>query len=431
MKMVELNSADQFTLMLDYALQQDGLLGNYCMLALELEAKLNLAELNTRLQDLASKLFLTNAKLIQKNNKYIWQSNSESMCKVKQYVCPKQQDLAAFSQTILTRLLSDSTTLTQSPIEVHVIESQENNIFILRWYHPLTDAKGAELLARAILGKQDLDLIVINESAPKYTGYLNKIQTWPQYITNIYRSLMHIRQLNKIKTHQICNNSATQSQMQYQVLHFDSIASLRINQLAVKYMGITGIALYYIAGIMRAFYAVNPDFINQGFCVPYAVNMRKAKAPAPIFGNQLSFLFAQADHATIANREALFSHLKSQNKMTISKKLDLAFRSVMHLAKKLSLKRYAKLVRKQPNGNERAAFWFSYTGEMNTQDLPAIKNMFQLSPVTRQPSIAFLVSQLNQEINISICYHKNDFSESMLNAIKHNLHQELLGESCI
>jgi hypothetical protein len=182
--------------------------------------------------------------------------------------------------------------------------------------------------------------------------------------------------------------------------------------------------------MMRALQSVDGVNTSDAYCVPYAMNLRKRKALFPIFGNQVSFLFAQADRGVVQSRTALFEHLREQNKQAIKQGLDRAMLPLMQAGSWLSLEKYGDIVRKAPDGRERSSFWFSYTGSMDPEPSSIegckINNMHQFSQVTAPPSLGLLVSNFQGKLTLSFNYVSNHFDSAWLASLLEKMASELL-----
>ena len=192
-----------------------------------------------------------------------------------------------------------------------------------------------------------------------------------------------------------------------------------------------GTALYFIGCLMRAL-EKNGCTEKEGFCVPYAMNIRKRKAMFPLLGNQVTFLFSQAKLEQVRDRKRLFATLKEQHKSVIRSGLDHALIPLMEAGSWLPLEKFGRIIRNTPKGEERSSFWFSYTGEPDpkVEEIGGAKviSMFQLSQVTAPPSLGMLVSQYNGSITLSFNYVSSQIDQQWLNALTKIMSDELAGE---
>jgi len=200
----------------------------------------------------------------------------------------------------------------------------------------------------------------------------------------------------------------------------------------MKEAGMMGTALYFIGCMMRSLVQVGCAE-QDGFCVPYAMNMRKRKALFPLLGNQVSFLFAQATMEQVRDRKQLFTSLRKQHKETVRSGLDHALLPLMEAGSWLPLEKFGNIIRNTPKGQERSSFWFSYTGEPNPKVTKIggakVISMFQLSQVTAPPSLAMLVSQYNGAITLSFSYISSQIDKVWLDSLTKAIANELVGES--
>jgi hypothetical protein len=167
--------------------------------------------------------------------------------------------------------------------------------------------------------------------------------------------------------------------------------------------------------------------------VPYAANLRRRKALSPMFGNQVSFLFAQAGRDTVRSRQQLFAHLREQNRAAIRQGLDHAMLPLMQAGSWLSLEKYGRIVRNSPNGRERSSFWFSYTGEMEPEPEAIagcpVRGMYQVSQVSSPPGLGLLASIFQGRLVLSYNCINNQVQGDWLERLTQAMTAELL-EKC-
>src|SRR5262249_11693569 len=139
--------------------------------------------------------------------------------------------------------------------------------------------------------------------------------------------------------------------LDFRVVRHDPVESAAILENAMKQSGMTGIALYFIGCLMRAIESAGGSH-GEAYCVPYAVNLRKRRALHPIFGNQVTFLFAQAGRDVTADRARLFAALREQHKETVRGGLDHALIPLMQLGGWMELPDYGRRIRHTPYKTE-------------------------------------------------------------------------------
>jgi hypothetical protein len=211
---------------------------------------------------------------------------------------------------------------------------------------------------------------------------------------------------------------------------FDPEIGAKILSNARQATGMTGIALYFVGCMMRALEQIEMDHDGEAYLVPYAVNFRRNRAVTPVFGNQVGFLFLQAQRHLVRSREKLFAHLKAQNKDAVKQRLELAMLPLMQAASWLSLDRHGKIVRNTPKGRERSSFWFSYTGGMEPDQREIlgcpISYLLQMSQMTSPPGLSLLINNFHGRIILSLNYVEGRFSQAWIERLFDLLSNELL-----
>ncbi|MDX8389136.1 MAG: hypothetical protein R8M38_01465 [Mariprofundaceae bacterium] len=421
-----LNTSDHFTLMMDHEIRQSGLAGNFCAIVFELESNPNVEELILRTKSLIKRFPEINVRLTQQGRHYLWQSNPDKEPNLLFHHTVNNRSTAL---KVIEKIINTNTPAhLTAPVAFHVIDMPEGSFFLLRWFHPICDAKGAELIIYHLLTDHSSEEA---QGEDAFTQLTKKWGFWKK-IGMLYRAKRHIDALDKTSSSLPLTTEATANQLKFHVMHFDIDTSKQIMSRAMKEAGMTGTALYFIGCLMRALEKSGCDE-KDGFCVPYAMNMRKRKSLFPLCGNQVSFLFAQANMKQVRDRKELFSSLRSQHKETVRSGLDHALLPLMEAGSWLSLEKFGRIIRNTPRGHERSSFWFSYTGESDPKvtDIGGAKvaSMFQLSQVTAPPSLGMLVSQYAGTITLSFNYVANQIDQQWFDSLTEIMANELKGKT--
>ena len=431
--------------MMDHEIRKSGLAGNFCAIILELDSVVDATLVKDKCVNFCQRFPLAGARLVQTGRHFVWNSTQDSSVPFYQHHRdpPRKEDNKQQVNTqvttddprtcpILTEILNQSSPATETaPIELHLITDKTTSKLILRWFHPLCDAKGAELILHHLFNDDGVN----NEKAEDEQAQaiismiMNKWSLW-QKLKLILKSKKNIKQLDRFSSVLPPPSTAKADQVNIRVVRFNEQQSAQILNQARQHVGLAGITLYFIGCMMRALEGAGTMQGGDAYCVPYAMNLRKRKSLFPVFGNQVSFLFAQAQTELLASRSTLFSHLREQNKHAIKNSLDRAMLPLMQAGSWLSLEKYAQLVRYSPSGQERSTFWFSYTGSMDPQTHhiggSAITGMYQFCQLTSPPSLGLLVNNFDNKITLSYNYINSQFDDAWLTKLIDNMTTELL-----
>jgi len=410
-------------LMMDHEIRRSGLAGNMCALVYELESSPDVDVISSRCKAFIARFPDTNVRLRQKGRRYYWERNGDPNPAVFFRHSAKSRDeaLETIGKIINVTTPADAV----APIEFHLVEMAERAFFMMRWFHPICDAKGAELVVWHLLGDAEP-----SDGVDAFGQLTSKWGLWKK-LGMIFRAKRHISALDKTASSLPKTIAIQADRLDFHIVRIDAETSKVIMARAMKEAGMTGIALYFIGCLMRALEKAGCDE-KEGFCVPYAMNMRKRKALFPMLGNQVSFLFAQAKLEEVRDRKKLFQALREQHKATVRSGLDHALVPLMQAGSWLSLEKYGRIIRNTGKGQERSSFWFSYTGEADPKvsEIAGAKvmSMFQLSQVTAPPSLAILVSQFNGCITLSFNYVSSQIDRQWLESLTGAMSAELKGE---
>ncbi|MEA3412382.1 MAG: hypothetical protein U9R74_12705 [Pseudomonadota bacterium] len=422
-----LNPADHFTLALDHEIRKSGLAGNYCALAMELEGIPDHAEIARHCSGFARQFPLAVARLTRQGRQYAWvPSDNETLPFQVSKLDTTAGDAACRRQRLLDLVNRGAPVSASAPFELHLIESAGRSLLALRWFHPAADAKSAELVLHHLF------------HVPPRTQYprqapadqlLRQWGLWRKF--RLARQAVHnIRGLDRHASALPVDTGCAADRLALKLVSFDAAQTERIMAQARRHAGMAGTTLYLIGCMMRAMEAAGATQAGDVYCVPYAVNLRICNALYPVFGNQVSFLLAQAGRDMVRSRGQLFAHLRDQNRSAIRQGRDHAMLPLMQAGSWLSLEKFGRIVRNSPIGRERSSFWFSYTGDMAPE--PAViagcpvRGMYQVSQVTTPPGLGLLVSSFQGRLVLSYNYIDNQFQVDWIERLTQAMTAELL-----
>jgi hypothetical protein len=420
-----LNPADHFTLVLDHEIRKSGLAGNYCALVLELDGIPEHAEIARRCSAFARRFPLAVARLSRQGRQYAWVPSGDDSLPFQ--VSQLDTDDAACLQQRLLEIVNQGAPVSASaPFELHLIEATDHSLLVLRWFHPATDAKGAELVLQQLFS----DSQAAQQSQPSPVERLQQPWSWWRKFRLGRQAVLNIRGLDRHASVLPPEPQRPADRLTLKLVRYDMVQTAQILENARKQSGMTGTTLYLIGCMMRAMEAAGATQEGDAYCVPYAVNLRRRKALSPLFGNQVSFLFAQAGRDMLRSRPRLFSHLREQNRAAIRQGLDHAMLPLMQAGSWLSLDKYGRIVRNSPGGRERSSFWFSYTGEMEPEPEAIadcrVRGMYQVSQVSSPPGLGLLGSIFRGRLVLSYNCINNQVQGDWLERLTQAMTAELL-----
>ena len=420
-----LNPADYFTLLMDHEIRGSGLAGNYCALVLELAGAANVVAIEQRCADFGRRFPLSVARLARQGRRYAWLPTKEQALPFTVERLPGGLADQAAHRRVVAIVNRAGSVETSAPFELHLLQAVDGSLLVLRWFHPATDAKGVELLLHHLFADSPADSPTNSQARqPQQPSPVDRLigqwGWWRKWVL-ARRAVRNIRVLDRLATvlpveAARAETSAVpagpeQISLGLKLVRYDSAQTAEILSNARRQAGMTGTTLYLIGCMMRAIEATGGTAVTgsgDAYCVPYAANLRRRKALTPIFGNQVSFLFAQAGRELVGSRQRLFAHLREQHKAAVRDRLDQAMLPLMQAGSWLPQEKYARIVRQSPQGRERNSFWFSYTGEMEPRPETIagcpVQGAYQLSPATAPPGLGLLASLFQGRLTLSYNY---------------------------
>jgi hypothetical protein len=418
----KLNTADHITLMFDHEIRRSGLAGNFCAIVYELQGTPDVPLLQRRAERIIERFPEIDVRLRQRGRRYYWETSQEKESIFLHHDSNCRESALGAIEEILNR---PEECEAAAPVTFHLVESPSCSFFLIRWFHPICDAKGAELIIHHFLNDEEP-----KQGEDAFAQLTSKWSIWKK-LGMVWHVKRHIDRLDRLSSSLPSANQTHHGRLKFHTVSFDADTTKAIMMRSMKEAGMTATALYFIGCLMRALNQTG-CVEKEGFCVPFAMNVRKRKALFPLVGNQVTFLFAQATMEQVADRSVLFKTLREQYKQTVRDGLDHAMIPLMEAGSWLTLEKFGSIIRNSPKGGERSSFWFSYTGEPEPKQESvagaAISAMFQISQVTAPPSLAMLVNQYNGILTFSFSYIADVIDRQWLELLIENLSAELRGQ---
>ncbi len=429
-----LNPSDYFTLVMDEEIRREGMPGSLGGFAIELSDAVDVDVLRARVDELVRRFPIATARLIRAGRRFYWRETRHPVRYWHHHRCFETGDEPAFRENVLNTIMNRCETREQMvPIEFHLLSGPQTSLFFIRWIHPLCDARGAELILKFLCCDEasERERFDSPETEPLVFAYLRRWPWWKK-VWMFIKAKCCIDSLDRWKSIVAGDPQKQPQALRYRVCRFDREQSAVIARQARKQVGMTGTSLYYIGCLMRAIEQAGPGGEGDAYCVPFAFNLRRQNALAPLFGNHVSVLFSQAHRELVFDRDKLFQHLKKQSSEAIRNGIDYAFLPMMWAGSWLSLARYGGKLRRSRTGAERSSFWFSDVGRSDPAGLhlagAQIRGLFHLCQVTSPPGLALLVCQCGGRLTLSYNYIEPVVSESWVEALERHMAVELLGE---
>ncbi len=438
-----LNPADSFTLAMDEEIRKDGLPGSYGCVALELNQAPDVEILQQRIAEFSQRFPVALASLQQIGRRFYWCKRPVPPKLFFHHQCPSDANSVIFQQRKIDHIINHKETRKSiAPIEFHLISSSKKNTFFIRWIHPFCDARGADLIVKYLCTEdaEQRQKFGLPKTKPLVYVQLAKYPWW-QKIALLIKGKRYIDKLDRLQSIQPfdCDIQSKVTDKPQQRLHFiiqklTEKETEQIVKLARQTVGLTGTSLYYIGCLMRALDKLSSTSPGEAYCVPYAFNLRKQKAIAPVTGNHVCALFAQATKDIVQNRSQLFKHLKNQHFQVIRQQQDYAFLPLMWAGSWLSLSEYGKTLRlSYGTKKERSSFWFSDIGRMDIlkDSFPGaeIKAIFHICQVSNLPGLAFLSGIYQNRLTLSYNFIEPSITAEQIEKLHRLMIAELLCES--
>lgn len=431
----KLNPADKFTLAMDEEIRRDGLPGSYGCLALELGSSPDITTLQQRITEFSQRFPVVLASLRAIGRHFYWCKRTSAPSLFFHQQCPAREDENDFLPRAINQIINEQQPRHQiPPITFHLLSATHRHLFLIRWIHPLCDARGAELILKYLCTDDAAQRRQFGEPAiaSLVNAQLDKFHWW-QKIHLLWKGKRYIDRLDSLSSIQAFAQDLPPQRLNYCIKTLSEEQTRQIMQQSRQLVGLTGDSLYYIGSLMRAMEALYADHPGQAYCVPYAFNLRKQRALTPMTGNHICALFAQAPRDIVQDRQRLLIYLKQQNSDVIRQQLDYAFLPLMWAGSWLSLAEYGKTLRlSYGSGTERSSFWFSNIGQLNfsPNHFPGaeIVGFYPVCQVSTPPSLAFLTCIFHNRLTLSYNFVEPAVTAEAIERLHQKVLAELLGD---
>ncbi|MEE9412307.1 MAG: hypothetical protein V3V22_04565, partial [Methylococcales bacterium] len=144
-----LNPSDQVLLAIDNEIRKDGNPGSNCGFALELEGVVDLDALQNSLLDLQKHFPSLSSRLEKRGKTYGWKTIDAPIPFIRHSATEHTSSTSETDsqhQTLLSIINQGGPIDQAAPIDFHLIEGSQRSLLLLRWLHPLLDARGAKLI---------------------------------------------------------------------------------------------------------------------------------------------------------------------------------------------------------------------------------------------------------------------------------------------
>jgi hypothetical protein len=360
--MSRLGPVDRFLLMIDRAARRAGLAGNLSAIALELGVPLDatrveaaLAPLLPRLPALRSRLAL--APILGWSR---WSAvPGRRAADLVRVLDRPGTDVSAAATSAINEPLDPA----RDPLlDLRLSPSPRGgSIAVLRWFHPLADARGADRLLAAV-DEIDAGRNPVLEGPDPFAR-----MTRGEFAGRRgFRAARSLLEGGNGPPPVLLSPPATPVRG-YALLPL----SLEGREVAAaeassrERFGGTGMNEHLLLASLRALhrFQVRRGAPRGPYAIPVTANLRPAGASGPVLGNFLSFFHLVASAAEVEDRAVLARSIREQQLRALGAGADRAMHALLRAGRWLPLRRYER-ERHRRDGAPRESVWFSNVGEV-------------------------------------------------------------------
>ncbi len=394
------NGSDYFQILLDRHIKKNKGIGNIGCLIFEIEkGKTDLKAFVSK--KVASTFIKWLSSIYLKNTLIsppIWKIKSQSVGEVLTYT--KAREPVIYDQKNFPTFKLEAAGL----IKVELIETEIKNHLIFYWHHALFDAKGAEFVARYLIG--DVEHMDIENYVPAF-------EQWPlrdllDDAKNVKSFLMKNRGVEVSTCDPLDEKEA--SQIAYHVIPFTEEETLQIKKKAQTYTRLA-ISPFYLGAtsflLQEVIKSKNQRLVS--FQIPVPQDKRKRGIFQPGIGNQVSYLFFRLYPQHFTSFKETIDEINRQLKDQIKERIPKKYAGLMSLFLKLPIQVYEYIV-KGPTKGKLASFYFSDTGQSLKLDGNSpfvVLDATHLPPANKLPGFTIVFMEFEGRLKIVIAYATN------------------------
>ncbi|MCI0587540.1 MAG: hypothetical protein L0323_11930 [Planctomycetes bacterium] len=360
--MSRLGPVDRFLLMIDRAARRAGLAGNLSAIALELGIPLDparveaaLAPLLPRLPPLRSRLAL--APILGWSR---WKSvpgrGAPDLVRVLE---GSGTDASAAAEAAINDPLDPA----RDPLlELRLSPSPRGGtVAVLRWFHPLADARGADRLLGAMDEIDAGRTPVLEGPDPLARVARGEFAGWRGF--RAARALLERR--NGPPPVLLSPPATPVRGCALLPISLEGREAAAAEALSRGTFGGTGMNEHLLLASLRALhrFQVRRGAPRGPYAIPVTANLRPAGAPGPVLGNFLSFFHLSASSAEVEDPAVLARSIREQELAALGAGADRAMHALLRAGRWLPLRRYER-ERFRRDGAPRESVWFSNVGEI-------------------------------------------------------------------
>lgn len=195
-----LNPADYFTFVMDHEIRASGLSGGLGAVAVELSGVPDGDSFAARIDELFRVFPVAKARLRTNGKRYGWVATEDSVLPIQRLDCARGSDEERFSRTALRDIVNRVEPWeTMAPLTFHLMVGKGKSVLLMRWLHPLLDARGADII-RDFLTTRDPErrsAIAQGNTESLVDAQLRRWSAWRK-VCYFFKAKRHIEKIDRL-----------------------------------------------------------------------------------------------------------------------------------------------------------------------------------------------------------------------------------------
>lgn len=300
---------------------------------------------------------------------------------------------------------------------------------VISWHHALMDGRGSILFLASLLNN-DNDTIEFFPKLEKEPGIY-------RYIRNMYKVKHFIQKSSKPPLATLVNWKHKSGQpiplSHFYTKTFSLEETKKIDTKAINTGAKFGAGYFLLASCALAYNTIRKKRNGNGVLwIPVPYDGRKRGSMGPIISNHIAFIFYRLHQNDLTSLASCVASIKEQMVHQIKENMPKKYDMLLGMMRYIPLWLYRFLTTKSSKEGV-ASFLFTSAGEdkwdMNNLSVSSVKKVQLIPPNTVPPGLTFSFLRNNNQLTMNILWSETIFTEEQFTELRHELFNNLLGES--
>ncbi len=405
---VPLGPVDVFHVRTHQEMIAEGLAGNCCALAIELDGHVDLVRLSRRLTQALRLVPELRWRLGRDAQlRYVWRTRRTLAPPLAAGVLAPDRDTVPSVVALLDRPIGGA-----DPWRIEVLRGPERDVVVGRWFHPLTDARGGLRLLRWLGTDVEDDRLIAPPASERFAVARGALagQDPRERVAQMRAYFRHIVALAEepiVSLHSTSREARLGPLGAVRLrLTVDQTAAFDRSLRRRGRMGETSVLQVAAGRLLERLLAARGQHAALQLA-PVPVSLDPKKGCRRMLGNNLSMMMLALDAEELADEAKAVTSLARQRREIVRARLDLGMLAALQYAGYLPARLYNWSARR-PLGGERCSFVLSNPGPLRIDSFLGhqVLDAFCAPTTLTSPGLQIAVDRFADRLNIVLVYRR-------------------------